>query len=127
MYAASFIRKRSIVLETELLKIPATLRLIVVHELFHFVWARLGNPARLEFTGLLDRERLNRARGELGESAAAKKHLAFSRDYVCESFCDTAAWMYAGVKHHSEFTLSAKWRNQRRAWFECTFERVRNC
>ena len=27
------------------------------------------------------------------------------REYCCESFCDTAAWMYSGVERHEEFTL----------------------
>ncbi len=127
VHAASFIRKRSIVLETGLLRNRQALRLIVVHEIFHFVWVRLGNAARQDFTNLLVKERRSRARGELGESAAAKKSLPAWRDYVCESFCDTAAWMYAGVENHVEFTLSARWRNQRKAWFECTFEESRHC
>jgi hypothetical protein len=127
VHAACFIRRRRIVLETELLEKPQKLPLIVVHELFHFVWARLGNKVRQSFTGLLDRERKRRTRGELGESAAAKKISGAWKDYVCESFCDTAAWMYAGVDSSPEFTLAAKWRNQRKAWFESNFETPRRC
>lgn len=127
VHAASFIRKRRIVLETELLRDARSLRLIVVHEIFHFVWPRLGNGLRRKFAELLAEERRRHARGELGESSAAKKKLGSWRDYVCESFCDTAAWMYAGVESHPEFTLCDQWRNPRRAWFECTFERVRGC
>jgi hypothetical protein len=127
VHAASFIRKRRIVLESELLRQPRKLRLILVHEIFHFVWARLGNATRQSFGSILERERQSGARGELGESAAAKKALGSWKDYVCESFCDTAAWMYAGVNRHSDFTLAARWRNQRRAWFECSFEKPRRC
>jgi hypothetical protein len=131
VHAASFIRKREIVLETGLLRDRQSLRLIVVHEIFHFVWPRLSNASRQKFAELLAKERRKHARGELGESSTANKtpqSLGKAwRDYVCESFCDTAAWMYAGVGSHKEFTLAARWRNQRRAWFECTFERARNC
>lgn len=127
MHAASFIRQRRIVLETELLEEPQKLPLIAVHEIFHFVWARLGNEMRQSFTSLLERERQRHAGGELGESAAAKKRTGSWKDYVCESFCDTAAWMYAGVNKNPEFTLAAEWRNQRKAWFEFFFETPRKC
>ena len=114
-------------LETGLLGKPQKLRLIVVHEIFHFVWARLGNAIRQSFASLLEQERQNRVRGELGESAALKKKIGSWKDYVCESFCDTAAWMYAGVNSNAEFTLAAKWRNQRQAWFESNFKKPRKC
>lgn len=68
--------------------------------------------------------------GELGESASFKKALLTPqrwRDYVCESFCDTAAWLYSGVKQHGEFTLARRWREPRKAWFERTFARPRQC
>ena len=122
MHAASFIRKRRIVIERDLLGRAQKLRLIVVHEIFHFVWARLGNAARRSFEGILEQERSLHARGELGESAELRKSLRCWRGYVCESFCDTAAWMYAGVRRHPEFTLGRRWRNQRKAWFESYFE-----
>jgi hypothetical protein len=38
-------------------------------------------------------------------------------EYACESFCDTAAWAYAGAGEHAEFTLAARWSEARRAWF----------
>ena len=28
------------------------------------------------------------------------------RRYACESFCDTAAWHFAGLRQHDEFTLA---------------------
>lgn len=115
------------VLETELLAKRRKLPLIVAHEIFHFVWARLGNAARRSFANLLEQERRCHARGELGESAAVKKEAGSWEEYVCESFCDTAAWMYAGVNRNPEFTLATKWRNQRKAWFESNFGGPRNC
>jgi hypothetical protein len=130
VHAASFIRDRQIVLETQLLSRPSALRLIAVHEIFHFVWPRLGNVARHEYAALLRVEMAHHARGELGESSGVRKNLltpASWRDYVCESFCDTAAWLYSGVKRHGEFTLARRWREPRKAWFECTFARPRPC
>lgn len=122
MHAASFIRRREIVLETELLAKPE-LPLITVHEIFHFVWARLGNPARNSYALLLQEELRVKARGELGESSMVKKDAALSdtRDYVCESFCDTAAWLYAPGSKRWPVTLAKRWRERRTAWFESTF------
>ncbi|MBV9406247.1 MAG: hypothetical protein JO211_12955 [Acidobacteriaceae bacterium] len=128
VHAACFIRNREIVLETALLRSPRMLALIIVHEIFHFVWTRLGNGSRERFSDLLASEWENGAAGELGESAALKKCLLGERgykienprlwrEYICESFCDTAAWLYAGVERHSSFTLPAKWRKRRKAWF----------
>jgi len=138
VHAGSFIRKREIVLERELLFKPRTLRLILVHEIFHFVWSRLRNGGRREFEGLLASERKHRARGELGESSAVKKSRlpwkgsAFDsprqwRDYVCESFCDTAAWLYAGVKDDRVFTLAKRWRAARKSWFDAAFAGCSKC
>jgi len=128
VHAASFIRRREIVFETELLSKPA-LRLIVVHEVFHFVWARLSNAARASFTALLAEELRGKARGELGESAAVKKESAggfLTRDYVCESFCDTAAWLYA-PRSKRNGTLGQRWRVRREAWFAETFAGSLRC
>jgi hypothetical protein len=117
VHAASFIRQREIVLETELLHMPR-LRLILVHELFHFVWVRLGNSKRAAYTALLAEERKHRARGELGESAAVRKELdAGTRDYACESFCDTAAWIYAARCASAVGDLAPRWRKKRKQWF----------
>ena len=131
VHAASFIRERRIVMERELLRFPSLFRLILVHELFHFVWARLGNTRRREYTELLVAEAAKGARGELGESAHAwktslrehdcREDTTRWRDYVCESFCDTAAWLYAGVRSHESFTLAARWRNRRERWLRETF------
>jgi hypothetical protein len=124
VYAASFVRQRRIILETELFDDSSALRLVLVHEWFHFVWPRLGNPRRLSYQALL---RNGRERGELGESAAVRKEMAradarYWKDYVCESFCDTAAWIYAGVRDHRTFTLARRWRAARASWFLRNFE-----
>lgn len=128
IYAAAFIRQRRIVLETTLLRQPEMLRLILTHEVFHFVWVRLGNKARRKFAVLLRREIRMGARGELGESASVRKStlrpndlLSRStirwRDYVCESFCDTAAWFYSETQRADHVTLARRWKNLRQRWF----------
>ena len=80
---------------------------IFVHELFHFVWLRAGNPLRWSYEGCVRAEFRSGARGELGWSAEWRKAASRAgdvrrrsrrwREYACESFCDTAAWLYSGV------------------------------
>ncbi len=134
VYAGSFIRKREIVLDRELEGQPRELARILVHELFHFAWVRLGNSTRRSYEALVREEWKRRARGELGWSAESRKRLLSKstvrtggsppwRDYLCESFCDTAAWMYSGVRRHPEYTLAARHRNRRAEWFRAVFER----
>jgi hypothetical protein len=137
VYAASFIRQRKIVFETSLLENPAQLRFFAVHEIFHFVWARLGNAKRAEFARLLAAEMAHGARGELGESSAIQKARTGPkergkfpqrwRDYVCESFCDTAAWLYAGVHVRNAGLLARRWHKRRKAWFEAVFALPHSC
>ena len=118
VHAACFIRERRIVLEETLLGDRAMLRLILMHELFHFVWPRLSNRTRAEFSQVLLGERQAGARGELGESSAVQKEGERCwREYACESFCDTAAWFCSGFDEHPAFTLAARWRKRRAAWF----------
>ncbi len=135
VHAASFLRKREIVLESQLLAKKSDLRLILVHEIFHFVWLRLGNPKRREFRALLEQELKAGARGEMGESAGVHK-LALRRnvtsdrarlEYVCESFCDSGAWLYAGIKTSSSWTLRTRWQRRRKRWFEEVFAAPRRC
>jgi hypothetical protein len=124
VHAGSFIRQRRIVLESELLNHPGRLRFVLLHELFHFAWLRLGNPTRSAFCALLLRESEAGARGELGESAeAAKLRLRPEdaemrsvrwRQYVCESFCDSAAWVYAKRVGEPERMLAKPWSERRR-------------
>jgi hypothetical protein len=97
--------------------------------LFHFVWLRAGNPVRQSFETLLSGET---RRGELGWSAEWRMGVLTPadvqgrsrrwREYCCESFCDTAAWLYSGVRRHPEFTLAARFRRARRVWFRKTIE-----
>jgi len=132
VHAATFIRKRRIILDQELERRPRELDRIVVHELFHFVWVRMSNGARRSYETLVRREWKDHARGELGWSAESRK-LALRRnarsmnrrnrwrEYVCESFCDTAASLFSGVRRHPEFTLSARCRKRRASWFRDMF------
>lgn len=126
VHAASFLPKRLIVLEGALLRNSAELRRVLIHELFHFVWWRLGNPNRHAWEQLLGAEFESNARGDLGWSAQSRKETLARRDredrnnrwrdYVCESFCDTAAWFFARVPS-SEHTLKPRFCAKRRAWF----------
>jgi len=102
-------------------------------EVFHFVWLRLGNGRRLSYENLLQLECAARAHGELGWSAEWRKRALRSADwetrsrrwrqYCCESFCDSAAWLYSGVKRHEEFTLAGRFRRRRRDWLEAASAR----
>ena len=126
--AASFLRKRRIVLDRSLLDDNNELRRILLHEIFHFVWARLGNPARREWEQLLETELAAKAAGEVGWSAewrkAALRPLDVKgrtrrwRQYACESFCDTAGWLFTQAARHPELTLRAAERKRRQRWFE---------
>ena len=134
MHAATFVPQRRIVLEQDLLEDAALLRLILTHEILHFAWRRLGNLRRREYRELLASERAGRARGELGESAAVAKEKMLEtgwlsgssawRQYACESFCDTGAWLLGGVGRHASFRLAKRWRERRAAWFR-TLEHLR--
>jgi len=127
VHAATFIRQRLIVLDSALHGNRANLRRILLHELFHFAWARLGNAARHEYEVVIGDEMKARARGELGwSSEMRKKELRRRsgrgwREYACESFCDTAAWLHSGIKRHEEFTLALRFRKRRKVWFEAAF------
>jgi hypothetical protein len=110
-----------------LLDDPPELARILLHELFHFAWVRLGNPRRFAFEQILGREWDAGARGELGWSAQIRKEALGAgdvdgrsrawREYVCESFCDTAAWCYGSLDDHAEFTLKPRFRDRRAAWY----------
>lgn len=130
VYAATFIRKREIVLDSALRGQPTELARILIHELFHFAWARLGEAGRQSYEALLIQEWNRHARGELGWSAESRKNILARnvpvpnrqwRDYVCESFCDTAAWLYSGLRRHAEFTLAERHRAKRAEWFQKVF------
>jgi len=124
VHAGSFLRQRRIAFDCTWAEFPR----IFAHEVFHFVWLRAGNPLRLAWEALLRAERDAGALGELGWSAewrglalrpgdvAARRRRW--REYCCESFCDTAAWLYSGVRRHPEFTLGTRFRAARRQWFQ---------
>jgi hypothetical protein len=127
LHAGSLLRQRRMFFDCTRKEFPR----IFVHELFHFVWLRAGNAVRLAYESLVASEFHAAARGELGWSAECrKKALAPEdlttrsrrwREYCCESFCDSAAWLYSGIRRHPEFTLATRFALRRRAWFLETF------
>ena len=129
--ASTSIRRRVILLDREVLSKHGEFERILIHEVFHFAWVRLSNADRRDWEGLLQRELRARASGELGWSAEWRK-LALTpadrahrspkwRRYACESFCDSAAWLFGDLGVHDEFTLAARRRGARRDWFRATF------
>jgi len=125
-HAATFIRRREIILDPELKKNPRQHRRILLHEYFHFAWVRLGNPRRVAWEALLKSEWRTHARGEAGWSAEWRKQKLSPRDvsdrtrswreYCCESFCDTAAFVFAPNPDRSEVTLAPKRLRARAEW-----------
>jgi hypothetical protein len=125
--AGASIPRRLILLDMAVLARRAEFERILVHELFHFVWVRLSNQKRAAWEQVLAAELRQRVKGELGWSAEWRKEILTRDDlrlrtpkwrrYACESFCDSAAWMYAGLRAHDEFTLAAASRRLRRRWF----------
>jgi hypothetical protein len=128
VHGGAFLRQRRVAFNCSRQEFPR----IFVHELAHFVWLRLGNPARRSWEGVLRAEGRAGARGELGWSAEWRKQELSGaqirarhrrwREYCCESFCDTAAWLYSGIQRHPEFTLAQHFRQCRRAWFRKAVE-----
>jgi hypothetical protein len=126
VHAGTFLPQRRIVLDQGLLR-GSDFERILTHELFHFAWVRLGNPRRFSWEQVLVGELASSVPGELGWSAEYRKEALSATDrtsrtrrwraYACESFCDTAAWLYAGLGRHAEFTLRASARAERRRWF----------
>jgi hypothetical protein len=128
VHAATFVRRRAVVLDSALRGDRGELARILIHEVFHFAWARLANRARADWEALVAAEVRASARGELGWSSHWRKARLSPadsagrtrrwREYVCESFCDTAAWLYGEAAEHEEFTLASGRRRARAAWFE---------
>ncbi|MBI2687513.1 MAG: hypothetical protein HYX27_14465 [Acidobacteria bacterium] len=113
------IRRREIHLDPALRNDRADYSRILTHEIFHFVWVRLGNPRREAWKKVLQHELDAKAKGELGWSSQWRK-AELPRNfpsYSCESFCDTAAWLFSDCREHEDYTLAARWRVKRRAWF----------
>jgi hypothetical protein len=119
-------------LDREVLTSPGDFERILIHEIFHFAWVRLSNALRLDWERVLGGEFASGAAGEMGWSAEWRKTKLEGNDrryrtpawrrYACESFCDTAAWRYAGLGQHGEFTLPSRFRGMRRKWFESRLE-----
>ena len=130
-HASTSIPRRVILLDVGVLARRGEFERILTHELFHFVWVRLANATRREWENVLRAELRRGIPGELGWSAEWRKEsLAAAsvhtrdgrwRRYACESFCDTAAWIFAGVDSHDEFSLKAAARNLRLRWFQRQF------
>jgi hypothetical protein len=126
VHAGSFIRRRGIAFSCA----APDFGRIFLHELFHFAWVRLGNALRREWDEVLRRELARGVRGELGWSAEWRKNALGPedaarrsrkwREYCCEAFCDTAAWVYSGMGGSvcPEHTLAQRARRGRRTWFE---------
>ena len=125
--AGASIPRRLILLDAAVLAQRGEFERILIHELFHFAWVRLSNQKRLAWEQLLATEMQGRVKGELGWSAEWRKEVLTRADarlrtrkwrlYACESFCDSAAWTFAGLCGHDEFTLPASSRRLRRDWF----------
>jgi hypothetical protein len=126
VYAGSFLRKRRIVLEEQMLKTPRVLERIFVHEVFHFVWSKASKSLRESYEDLIAREVAKGRPGELGWSAECLKikltpgdRAERSRrwkDYLCESFCDSAGWYFGTARRYSEMTLDRESRRTRINW-----------
>src|SRR5690606_10252556 len=94
---------------------------------FHFVWSRIGHKVRSSFENLILEEFAVSAPGELGWSAESMRlrlteadRLNRTRrwkDYLSESFCDTAGWLFGSARRYSEMTLGRTQRDGRRRWF----------
>jgi len=132
VHGASYPKRREMVLDAALFENRREFARILVHEVFHFAWPRLSNAVRRSFEELLDSEFRRGARGELGwPSELVKRRLSAEdvdgrsrrwREYACESFCDTAAWLYSGLRTHPEWTLGTQYRLRRAAWFQALTE-----
>ena len=129
--AGASIPQRLILLDVAVLARRGEFERVLIHELFHFAWVRLSNRNRVAWEQLLASELRDRVKGELGWSAEWRKETLTLADarlrtprwrrYACESFCDSAAWMFAGLHAHDEFTLATPCRRLRRRWFKEQF------
>lgn len=127
-HAATSIPRRLIVIEGSVLSQHGEFQRILIHEIFHFAWVRLSNDRRRSWEQVVMKEISSRVRGELGWSAEMRKERLQTADltqrtiawrhYACESFCDTAAYLYGELEEHGEFTLPQRVRNSRLTWFK---------
>ena len=113
IFAASFLARREIVFALELLDDASALVEVFAHEIYHFVWRRLGNVERANWAALLGGEAVPKHAGlssqlrfETFQNSGKDRHW---KDYVCEAFCDTAG---ALTRSHAKISP------QREQWFE---------
>lgn len=130
VHAGAFLRQRRITLDTELLDDAPELMRILTHEVFHFVWRRLDNASRRDWERLLAAEKSVKDLGWSAQSrrekltpADARRRTPAWRQYCCEAFADTAAWLFSAGGPHEEFALPAEHRRRRRRWFLELIER----
>lgn len=117
VHAGSFLKERRIVLDSALRQNKAECDRILAHEIFHFVWWKLGRNHRAHYEDWIAREIREGVPGEMGWSAEWRKaKLRMSdrvqqsrrwREYLSESFCDSAAARMVQLNRHDEITLSA--------------------
>jgi hypothetical protein len=125
VHAATFPRRREVVLDAALEREPGELSRIVAHELFHFTWLRMNNGQRRAWEELIAGEP---GRGELGWSAEWRKRELTAedrssrtkrwREYAAESFCDTGAWVATGLTGDQDVTPGARWVRRRERFFD---------
>ncbi len=124
--AASFLHQRRIVLDRALLRNPRERDRILAHEIFHFVWWKLAPSTRSQYEAIIQTELAAALPGEMGWSAQWRKEALPPanrarrtprwREYLCESFCDTAAAHLLSLRAHDEITLPAAARRLRARW-----------
>jgi hypothetical protein len=127
VHAASFLHRRLIILDQELLRDKRDCERILAHEIFHFVWWK-APAVRKKYGSLIRQEFVAGTPGEMGWSADWRKQALHPndvrnnsrrfRDYVCESFCDSCACLLLEISRHHEITLPPSARKTRRHFFE---------
>jgi len=91
VFAASFLPRREIVFDSDLLAHAPDFVNIVAHEIYHFVWRRLSNAERKAWAAVLQKEKRPRHTGLSSEIRYRPDAPQQSKAYICEAFCDTAA------------------------------------
>ena len=110
-------------LDLALLRDKAERDRILAHEIFHFVWWKLGRVRRAGYEDWIAGEMRDGVPGEMGWSADWRKSELQAcdlvirsrrwREYLCESFCDSTAALIVPAEHPPEITLSARARRRR--------------
>ncbi len=126
------IRRRVIVLDPDLKKNVREHRRILLHEYFHFVWVRLGNPRRWDWEARLRGEWSAGAQGEAGWSAEWRKKALSDAD-VTNALAEMARILlrkllrHGGVYIRARSIRKSRCRNpgaeRGRAWFQAPLRR----